>query len=956
VGVPDDFDARERQELADLIVSAGIVTSSAEEPVVDWRGRQTPWGLYTPNISLTQRGLLLVGRALLAELATFRSTQLASFGHTAVPLLSACVLLGDGRYSGLSIRDKPKPYLNRRRVDGPVDVSKPVVVIDDSISSGRSLYRSIQVLEAEGLDVEGAVALVIFPYRGGAEWAYRSGYRVEAVFDIWRDLGMAQSYPQWRPRPIDPRPQGSAVEPGLPPPVAARRIAESYLASGVPPRPPENFDGEYDDRGGVFVSFRDRKTEHRVAREGFWHFDAEDARPTHDLVAATVQAIQASAGAVSRDRLAALKIAVTFFGPLERITPAQLDFEQYGIVVRDGTFGQKLGGALPNTQVFVTEMEQYEHARKRNAGLARTEPHELYRHVVVKLIEPGETWLPYGSPDGPELAWQDDCSIGQALVDRVRSVIDGSGEPGGPAEPLPETLVPYPVCGVAVALYRGGYLASGLALAPPAGSGSLGDLIGQAARRASGQPRREEDQPPAQTADGDPDGGERPDLDESCAIVVTLLHDPEVLGGSAGVAAAKLRRGLDALIVREGDRHAAALPSAIPYNNLTKRELVATLAASPGLTGQDRQWCTYRTTAWLGRERGVHPLRFGFPRREPDADDHVAAIELLAGHIVKGLGPDGLPAYYLDPVAGKTIRKGTTARLVSGLVALEKAGRLLHRDDWVAAARPGLAYCLDHVGRGQVPGGLVVPGHQNGLMADCVLLEGATAPGSTVVGHPAVDSLTERVFSLLRPDGRICSKPVRLGVQQDHDFLPGAALLAVATAGHASLREEWLDAGLRWNRGRFRTLYPWGMAGWQPQAWAAAWRLTGDTDQARFVFEVADWAVDRQVARTGAFLEDLSYRDPSFNTGFVAEGIAAAWRVATDCGDAQRQARYRRSWQQAMRFLGTLIVRSEDTFCMPDPDQAMGGVRTSITRSDIRIDAVSHTLQALVAGIAMLGT
>jgi hypothetical protein len=141
-----------------------------------------------------------------------------------------------------------------------------------------------------------------------------------------------------------------------------------------------------------------------------------------------------------------------------------------------------------------------------------------------------------------------------------------------------------------------------------------------------------------------------------------------------------------------------------------------------------------------------------------------------------------------------------------------------------------------------------------------------------------------------------------------------------------------------------------------PHAWAAAWRLTGDMDQARFVFEVADWAADRQVARTGAFLEDLSYREPSFNTGFVAEGITAAWRVATDCGDAQRQARYRRSWEQAMRFLGTLIVRPEDTFCMADPDRALGGVRTSITRSDVRIDAVSHTLQALVAGVAMLGT
>lgn len=952
MGRPHGFDARERQELADLIVSAGIVKSSAEEVVVDRDGRRTPWGLYTPNVSLTHRGMLLAGRALLAQLTTFHSTQLASFGFTAMPLLSACVLLGDGRYSGLSIRDKPKPYLTRRRVDGPADSSRPVVVVDDSISSGTSLYRSIEVLEAEGFDVEGAVTLVNFPYRVGAEWAYKSGYRVEAVFDIWRDLGMAQPHPYRMSRPIEPRPQGSAIESGLLPPVAARRIAESYLTRGVPPRPPEGFDRKYDGRGGVFVSFRDRKTERRVARDGFWHFDPDDARPTDDLVAATVKAIQTSAGAVSRDRLPALKIAVTFFGALERITPAQLDFEQYGIVVRDETFRRKLGGALPNTQVFVSEIEQYKHAWRRNAGLTQTEPHELYRHVVVKLIEPGEVWLPYGSPDGRELAWKDDCSIGQALVDRARSVISATRKSGTLAMPVPDALIPYPICGVAVGLYRRGLLASGLALAPAAESRSLDDLTCRAARQVADQAKRREDD--RQGTDGDSGGGGQSPLDEACTIVVTLLHDCEVTGESARVAAAKLRQGLDALVAREGDRRAAAMPGAVPYNNLTKRELVATMAASSGLTGLGTQWSTYRTTAWLGWEHGVHPLRFGFPQRDRDADDHVAAIELLATYIAAGLGPDGLPTYHMEPVRGKTIRKGTTARLVSGLVALDKAGRLLGRDDWVAAARPGLAYCLAHVGCGQTPGSLTVPGHQNGILADCVLLEGATATGSALAGHPAVRSLTERIFSLLRPDGRICSKPVRLGVQQDHDFLPGAALLAAATADHNSLREKWLDTCLRWNRGRFRTLHSWGMAGWQPQAWAAVWRRTGRDDQASFVFEVADWAVDRQVAKTGAFLEDLAYDEPSFNTAFVAEAIAAAWRVATGCGDVERQRRYRRSWQQAMRFLHTLIVQPEDTFCMADPDRALGGVRTSITRSDIRIDAVSHTLQAFVAGAAIL--
>ena len=598
-----------------------------------------------------------------------------------------------------------------------------------------------------------------------------------------------------------------------------------------------------------------------------------------------------------------------------------MDFDRYAIVVRSEISRRKLGGALPNTQVFVSEIEQYKHAWKRNAGLARTEPHELFRHVVTKLIEPGETWLPYGSPDSAELAWADDPSIGQALVDRVRDVVAVPLGIVAGGQPLPDGLVPYPICGVAVGLYRSGPLGCGLAR----GDGSLDALVCEAARRAIGQANRREEQQPSPEPGGAAGG---PSRIGDAAIVVTILHDRELLGGSRGLVAAKLRRGLDALDANEGDLHAAALPSAIPYNNLTRRELVATVGASAGLSGRGTQWSTFRTTAWLGSGHGLHRLRFGFPLHQSDVNDHSATLELLATHIVAGLGPDGLPAYHFDPVKARTTRFGTSARLVSGLVALGKAGRFLKRDDLVAASQRGLLHCLDHVGRGPTPGSLALPQQRNGILADCVLLEGVMAGGSTLADHPAVDSLTERVVSLLRPDGRICLRPVRLGVEQDHDYLPGAALLAAASAGlarRAAIRAETLEACLRWSRGRFRVLYPWGMAGWQPQGWAAAWRLSGHDDQAQFVFEAADWAVERQLAKSGAFLEDLGYEEPSANTGFLAEGIAAAWRVAVDLGDTERRDRYARSWLQAMKFLTTLVVLPQDTFCMAKPGRAVGG-------------------------------
>ena len=49
-----------------------------------------------------------------------------------------------------------------------------------------------------------------------------------------------------------------------------------------------------------------------------------------------------------------------------------------------------------------------------------------------------------------------------------------------------------------------------------------------------------------------------------------------------------------------------------------------------------------------------------------------------------------------------------------------------------------------------------------------------------------------------------------------------------------------------------------------------------------------------------------------------------------------------------MQFINRLIIRPEDTFCMRDPDRAVGGVRGSLITSSVRIDFVSHTLYALI--------
>jgi hypothetical protein len=237
-----------------------------------------------------------------------------------------------------------------------------------------------------------------------------------------------------------------------------------------------------------------------------------------------------------------------------------------------------------------------------------------------------------------------------------------------------------------------------------------------------------------------------------------------------------------------------------------------------------------------------------------------------------------------------------------------------------------------------------------------VLLKGALQD-EDLADHPAVGALGRRLVGLIRPDGRVAQRRIRFGDGQDHEYLPAAVLMAIAPFVERSggaLPHDGLKPQLEWQRDHFRAVHAWSMVGWHPQGWEAVHRLNPDPAIADHVFAIADWAIDRQLTKNGAFLEDLSEKEPSFNTGFIAEGMAAAWAVARRGGDELRAERYEESWRRAAGFVRTITVHPEDMFASVPGTAAIGGVRLTPSSARRRIDATSHCLHAMVAGVALL--
>lgn len=918
-------------ELRDLLREQGILYAEPARPVLDRNGEPAEWMFYSWNVSLTGPGARLAARCLLDRLEGFEATQLATYGQTAIPLLSSCIVLGDGKYTGLCIRDAPKGHGSGRQIEGPADRSRPVVLVDDSLSSGRSALAGIRVLEAEGLEVEGVVCLVRFPHRGGRERLRGLGYRVDALFDIWDDLEMPRpSYvAAWKRVGKVPW-AANRVEDGLHPAAAARRVAAQYLAEGTVPLPPLALDEQYNAAGGTYVSLRARETDVRLARDGFWHFEPSESDAARDVVLATAKMLMRSN--ILAKNLEQLKIAVSFFSALEEIGPAQLDFSRFGIVVRSRDWPTKVGGALPNTQVFTSEIEQYDLAL-RNARIGQFEPHELYRHEVHKVVEPGAGWLRFGVPNGPELDWTSDDAVGRTLTDRAHAVMLARARGDSPpSPPLDEGLVPGGASGIAVTLYLAGRVIGCFA----SSSATVDESIVRATHAAMEDQRFRGSGPSPTWNDVVP--------------AVAIFHDREWIGTVASsVAARKLRLGLDSLTATSGKQRGLFLASVATHRNWSKETFARNLLEKVGIAGDVADWSTYRTATWLYSDAGPIRQMFGFADRRA-ADSRSDAL-LLGRHLAVNADPQtGLPTYAQSPVEGERWTSGTAARLLHALGALHEAGSAYGEEDWIAIARRGLQTCLEHLGQGDEGTVLRLPGHRGGSLADCELLY-ALCASDLHLGYPAVtDRLIQLAAKMLRPDGSIAPQSVQGRYAADHDFLPGAVLVSLAEAasrGRWSISRDRLDRHLDWYTRRFQNVHPWGLVAWQMQAWARFSRLAGARRYADFVFDLADWALTRQLDCNGAFLTDLNPTGPSFHTAFVAEGIADAWSLAEELGELERAARYRQSWERATQFVSRLVIGPEDAPCLADARRAVGGVRGTLDTSFVRVDFVSHALAAL---------
>jgi AMMECR1 domain-containing protein len=690
-------------------------------------------------------------------------------------------------------------------------------------------------------------------------------------------------------------------------------------------RPPQHLDKDYDSAGGAWVSIRSRENLHRRhARGGFWHFPGETSRSAADdvVMASLSTAASLPRGEEGLSKVSESAFAVTFFSALELCNPGQLDNDRYGIVVRSLERRQIMGGALPRMPGIVNEWAQFQHARIKNAKLISFEPYELFRHEVVKAVEPEEKWQPTGVPAPEQLPWHKDSNVCGPIAERARDLVLGHlFDRAETTPPLPDDLFPEDVDSLYVTIYIEGHLRGCMGLAVRNLDDDLKKIVGAALR----------DDRFAEAAPVDAD---------SIAVTVSLLFDPLALGYCPPEEVVNYyRHGDQTLMVYQDQRVGLLLPFVASLWSLDNVSFAKAVLDKAGLTEPPYNWCRFDCATWFAGCEGVWPTIGGFA---PPQSDLPPVEQLVARHrklhvpyLLKHLREDGTFFSSYQPFHNRLFQGSDPARQAHGAWVLARAYKTLGGDELKNAA-------------GKVIDSLVANTVRDTAAETSFLLLALSNLDNEDPRRSLIKDLAAALWERIElPHGRIATHTNADDPSLDayQDYFPGQVLLALAVAceqNASAIDEERLRRSFQYYRHRFRYKRHFGQVTWLLLAFSKWWEVTGETHFADMTFEIADWILGYQQDKSGGFINDHQPGTPGYTTAVYLEGIAAALSIA----NGARRETYLDSCARGFRFLDQLIIQERDRSILPNPDYAIGGLRQGLHYSEIRTDFVQHSLSA----------
>ncbi len=173
----------ELQEVLTALYQASFVPRTAR-PHYRPDGTTDEWALDL-RLGLSQHALLSpIAQKMGRRIHAAGVRQIAGQGYGNAFLLGGLLAAAPGFQGGI-IRDAAKPHGFRKLLEGSITTDRPVFLIDDILSSGRSAAASLAVLQSHGFAVAGLAVVFRYGWRKSDEHLKEYGVPIYSLATLF---------------------------------------------------------------------------------------------------------------------------------------------------------------------------------------------------------------------------------------------------------------------------------------------------------------------------------------------------------------------------------------------------------------------------------------------------------------------------------------------------------------------------------------------------------------------------------------------------------------------------------------------------------------------------------------------------------------------------------------------------------------------------------------------------
>lgn len=179
------------EKLRDIVKHSVFITKE-QQKIVSSRGGESNWLFDFRSVFLEPEPLNLIADIFWQKFGDQYPFQVGGQETAAIPLVAAIVMKSlekEKPVNGFFIRKSRKHDGLQKVIEGKLNNEK-IILIDDLINSGQTLYRQIEVLESLGRKVDAAVALLSFRNLDGYDLIHERGVRLVSFLTLL-DLGLS---------------------------------------------------------------------------------------------------------------------------------------------------------------------------------------------------------------------------------------------------------------------------------------------------------------------------------------------------------------------------------------------------------------------------------------------------------------------------------------------------------------------------------------------------------------------------------------------------------------------------------------------------------------------------------------------------------------------------------------------------------------------------------------------